>query len=235
MDKRLLSLIKKIPSGKGMIDVGTDHGYIPVYLAAHGFSGNILASDINSGPLNSGIQNARDAGVEDKIDFILCNGLEKCPPEAVDTILIAGMGGDTISGILDRAAWVMDSAYLLILQPMTKSEILRYWLVNNGFEILSEELCEESGKVYQIIISRFGGYTRLNDAELFIGKYELISASCLFRKKLEKLMESTEKNIAGLEKSVSKEKKPWEKLLIEIHAELVEMNKRYSEENNAVS
>lgn len=235
MDKRLLSLIKRIPDGKGVVDVGTDHGYIPVYLATHGYTGNILASDINSGPLNSGIQNARNAGVKEKIDFILCDGLNKCPPSAVDTILIAGMGGDTVCGILDRAGWVMDPSYLLILQPMTKAEILRYWLVNNGFKILSEELCEESGKVYQIMTTRFGGHTMLNDAELFTGKYELIHTSPLFRKRLDKLIESTGKNIAGLNKSVDKEKAAWKKLLMKILDELTVMNKCYSEERNADS
>ena len=233
MDKRLLSFIKKIPDGKGVIDVGTDHGYIPVYLASHGYPGNILASDINPGPLNSGIQNAREAGVDEKIRFILCNGLEKCPPAAVDTILIAGMGGDTMAGILDRASWVMDRAYLLILQPMTKAEVLRYWLVHNGFEILSEELCEESGKVYQIITSRFGGSTELSDAELFTGKYEQIHTSAHFPQKLKKLMDSTGKSIAGLEKSVDPGKNAWKALLTEIYKELAEMNNRLMGERNA--
>lgn len=228
-----MSLVKSIPAGKGVIDVGTDHGYIPVYLSEHGYSGNILASDINPGPLNSGIQNARDAGVEEKIHFILCNGLEKCPSEAVDTILIAGMGGDTISGILDRSEWIMDRSYLLVLQPMTKAEILRYWLVNNGFEILSEELCEEAGKVYQIITSRWGGYTKLDDAELFTGKYELIHSSGLFRGRITRLIENTGKSIAGLAMSSDAEKNAWKNLLIKIYNELIEMDKRYSEECNA--
>ena len=235
MDNRLLSLIKKIPPGKGVIDVGTDHGIIPVYLASHGYSGNILASDINAGPLSAGIQNAREAGVEEKIRFILCNGLEKCPPSEVDTILIAGMGGDTMAGILDRAEWVADREYLLILQPMTKAEVLRYWLVSNGFEILSEELCEGSGRVYQIITSRFGKSTRLSDAELFTGKFELIRGSALFPGKLARLMENTEKSIAGLEKSSDYGKRAWAELLKKIFSELNEMKKRLTEEENADS
>lgn len=233
MDKRLLSLIEKIPAGKGVIDVGTDHGYVPVYLALHGYEGNILASDINSGPLRTGLQNAQEAGVEDKIGFILCNGLEKCPPEAVDTILIAGLGGDTMAGILDREEWVMDRNYLLILQPMTKAEVLRYWLVHNGFEILSEQLCEEGGKVYQILTSRFGGETKLSDAELFTGKYELIHSCPLFSKKLIRLMENTEKSIAGLEKSADMGKTAWKNLLLKIYNEFAAMNERLTEERNA--
>ena len=231
MDKRLSLLTEKIPDGTGVVDVGTDHGYIPIYLASNGYSGNILASDINIGPLNSCIKNAEEAGVDEKISFILCNGLEKCPPTAVDTILIAGMGGDTICGILDRDEWIMDSSYLLILQPMTKAEILRYWLANNGFEIISEELCEDSGKVYQIITSRFGGHTELNDAELFTGKYKLIHNSPLFQKRLKKLISNTEKSISGMERAVSTEKLAYKRLLIKIHGEYIEMTKKLSEEN----
>ena len=229
MDNRLMSLVKKIPHGKGVIDVGTDHGYIPVYLAVNGYSGKIIASDINSAPLKTSMLNAKAADVEDKINFIHCNGLAKCPNRDIDTILIAGMGGDTICGILDRDEWVMNEAYLLILQPMSKAEVLRYWLVNNGFEIKSEELCEEGGRIYQVIVSRFGGFTELNDAELFTGKYEQISASPWFYTKLLKLIKSTQKSIGGLDCSSGADILTRKKLMEEIYVQLVEMKTKYTE------
>ncbi len=233
MDNRLMSLIKKIPQGKGIIDVGTDHGYIPAFLASNGYPGNIIASDINAAPLKTGMLNAKAAGVEDKITFIHCNGLEKCPNRDIDTILIAGMGGDTICGILDRDEWVMDEAYLLILQPMSKAEVLRYWLVNNGFEIKSEELCEECGRIYQIITSRFGGHTELNDAELFTGKYDQIYSSPWFYTKLSKLIKSTQKSISGLDCSSGVDILTRKKLTEEVYAQLIEMKTKYMEKNNA--
>lgn len=232
MDKRLLSLAKKIPDGIGVVDVGTDHGYIPVHLASGGYSGNIFASDINSAPLKTGMVNAEEAGVENRISFIHCNGLEKCPRSDIDTILIAGMGGDTICGILDRDEWVMDPAYLLILQPMTKAEILRYWLVNNGFEILSEELCEDGGFTYQIITSRFGGHTELNDAELFVGKYEQIHTSASFSARLSKLIKSTKKSIDGIEKAADENVRSRKRLFEEIYYQLLEMKRKYAEEEH---
>ena len=233
MDNRLMSLVKKIPHGKGVIDVGTDHGYIPVYLAVNGYSGKIIASDINSAPLKTGMLNAKAAGVEGKINFIHCNGLEKCPNRDIDTILIAGMGGDTICGILDRDEWVMDDAYLLILQPMSKAEVLRYWLINNGFEIKSEDLCEEGGRIYQIITSRFGGFTELNDAELFIGKYEKICTSPWFYTKLLKLIKSTQKSISGLDCSSGVDMLTRKKLMEEIYGQLIEMKTKYTEKEYA--
>ena len=170
MNKRMHAIVRYIEPGRGMIDVGTDHGYLPVWMATHGYRGNIIAADIHEAPLQKARETAGKAGVADRRVFQLCDGLDQCPPKAVDTIVIAGMGGDMICRILDRAEWCMDRQYKLILQPMTKSEVLRYWLVYNEFQILNEELVPEGGALYQLIVARFGGSTRLNDGELFLGK-----------------------------------------------------------------
>ena len=122
----------------------------------------------------------------------------------VDTIVIAGMGGDTICGILDRAEWCMAREYTLILQPMTKCEILRYWLVYNEFEIISEELVRDD-RLYQIITARFGGRQRLNDAELYTGSTALIGGDPLFpelRGKLERRFASA---VDGMRESTETE------------------------------
>ncbi len=170
-----------------MIDVGTDHGYLPAALATSGYPGRILASDIRPEPLRAAEKTAARAGVKDRIDFLLCDGLALCPPDAVDSIVVAGMGGDTIVRILDEAEFCMNSRYHLILQPMTKAEILRYWLANNGFEILSETLVQDTGNLYQILTVRFGGITTLNDAELFVGKASAAEDPKLYSLALEQL------------------------------------------------
>jgi len=172
MNKRLKLISEYIDKGKGIIDVGTDHGYLPIYLAENSYAGKIFASDINADPLNKAVSNAADAGVDEKINFLLCDGLKKCPPDEIDTIVIAGMGGDMIVKILDETEWCLSPDYKLIMQPMSKSEVLRYWLIYNGFEINNELLVRENGTIYQIIVARFGGLTKLNDAELYIGNYE---------------------------------------------------------------
>ena len=93
MNKRLEEIYALIGEGRGLVDVGTDHGYIPAALAKSGYSGKIIASDINPGPLQAARRSAESAGVADKIDFLLCDGLDGCDPSAIDTIVIAGMGG----------------------------------------------------------------------------------------------------------------------------------------------
>lgn len=201
MNKRLELIASILPHGRGFADVGTDHGYLPVYMAQHGYSGKIIASDINEGPLSTAVASARQAGVEDRICFRLCDGLDGCGSEELDTVVIAGMGGDTICGILDRADWIMSRDILLILQPMTKAEVLRYWLANNDFAICGEWLIEENGEIYQILSARFGARTLLSDAELFTGKYELAVGNALFPVRLAALIKRFERAAAGMSKT----------------------------------
>lgn len=200
MNKRLKLISEYIENGKGIVDVGTDHGYLPVFLAENGYGGNIIASDINADPLSKAVKNAASAGVSDRISFLLCDGLHKCPPDKVDTIVIAGMGGDMILKIIEETEWCMSPKYKLILQPMSKCEILRYWLVYNGFEISNELLVEENGTIYQIMIVTFGGYTALNDAELYTGKYELAENKNLYCKQFNAVFNRFERAISEIKK-----------------------------------
>jgi len=200
MDNRLLSISGCIGE-KGFADVGTDHGYLPIYMAKRGYKGNIFASDINLEPLNCAKRNADEADVANKIEFILCDGLDTGIKDKIDSIVIAGMGGDSICGILDRAEWCFDEQYKLILQPMTKAEILRYWLSYNDFLITDEILIDDNGTTYQLICARYGKRDTLSDAELFLGKLELSRNNALFEKQLEKNIRRFEKLLKGLSAS----------------------------------
>lgn len=200
MSKRLEKIAAHIlaESSLGFADVGTDHGYLPLGLLSRGYGGYIFASDLRPDPLSKAIAGAKEAGVYDRICFSLGDGLDNCPGERIDSIVIAGMGGDTICGILDRAEWCMDSRYTLILQPMSKAEVLRYWLTNNEFEITSEELIEENGEIYQLMKARFGQARPLKDSELFLGSLQLVREQELFRPRLERLIKRFERSVKGL-------------------------------------
>ena len=199
MNKRLQAICSLICQGRGVVDVGTDHGYIPVALAQNGYAGKIIASDIRPGPLQAARNSAESAAVEDKIEFLLCDGLDGCEKSAIDTIVIAGMGGDTICGILDRAEWCMTPDYTLILQPMTKAEVVRYWLAYNGYEFLDEVLVKDGGIIYQVIRARIKENTSLSLAELFTGEYALAVKNPLFGEFLDTLISRFETGIKGLE------------------------------------
>ncbi len=154
----------------GLVDVGTDHGMLPIALAQQGYAGNLLATDINEAPLRNARSNAADLGLSERIRFLKCDGLDDCPPDAVDTIVIAGLGGDTICSILDRAEWLFDSSYTLILQPMQRAEVVRYWLVHNGFLIDRENLVQENQRIFQMFRAIPGESPAYLDAEYICGK-----------------------------------------------------------------
>ena len=198
MNNRLQAIYNRIENGIGVIDVGTDHGYIPASLAQAGYTGNIFASDINEGPLASARRSAAEVGAEDRIQFLLSDGLSACKPDKVDTIVIAGMGGDLICRILDYAPWCLSPKYKLILQPMTKAEVLRYWLSYNDFAIEDDVLVED-GNIYQIIVARFGKTKHLSDTEIYTGEFEHIKDSPLSVPFIEQLIKRFEHAVTGLE------------------------------------
>ena len=230
MNKRLEMIAEMVSDGKGLVDVGTDHGYLPVWLARKGYTGRLFASDINSAPLESARKRAREAAVTDRIRFLCCDGLDDCPPDAVDTIVIAGMGGDLICRILDRAEWSLDSAYTLLLQPMTKAEVLRYWLVNNGYRLEEERLVRDGGILYQVIRARYSRNMSLTDAELFAGTYANIRKDALCGEWLEQLTRRFKKEEKGL---LAAEKRQEAKLAIcrGVYGGLLEMKRRLEDEH----
>lgn len=228
MDARLDAIYRLIRPGRGVIDVGTDHAALPVRLALEGYPGWIFASDLREGPLAAAKRTAAQAGVSERIAFLQADGLALCEPSSVDTIVIAGMGGDTICGILDRAEWCMSPAYRLILQPMTKAEVLRYWLSNNGFAIEDEALAEDAGTVYQIIVAVFCGVNEmLSDAELFLGKDGLADPA-LYRRIVGEELGRIERRLEGLR--AAKDGDP--SLIRELERRRTELNALRREEND---
>ena len=154
LTKRLQTVADFCRDGVRVADVGTDHGYIPVWLSEQGRAERIAASDIREGPLLSARLSARKYGVEDKIEFLLCDGLEGFDRD-FDTVVIAGMGGDTIISILSAAPWTKDGVRLVI-QPQSKIDRLSGWLCRSGYHIEDAALTEELGKMYLCLLA-FGG------------------------------------------------------------------------------
>ena len=95
LQPRLALLASLVPQGAVLADVGTDHGYIPVCLRQRGVIDRAIASDIGREPLEHARRTAEEYGVGG-IDLRLCAGLDAIAPEECDTVLIAGMGGETI-------------------------------------------------------------------------------------------------------------------------------------------
>ncbi len=156
---RLKAVADMIPAGSVVADIGTDHGYLPVYLVEQGVSVGVVATDVNQGPLNKAIEQIRFHRLEDRIITRLGRGLNAVTPGEVNVVVIAGMGGVLITDILHEGRRVIEKAELLVLQPMNAQESVRRWLVENGFSISDEVLAMENRKIYEIIAAVHGSQT----------------------------------------------------------------------------
>ena len=197
LSPRLDAIAKLVPDTGGVADVGTDHGYIPVYLAQHGHAGELFATDINKDPLEHAKRTAAENGLDGQIGFFLCNGLEALDGAGIETVIIAGMGGETIADVLSAAPWTKEGSHLMILQPMTKAPFLRTWLFDNGYRVLSEQLARD-GTDYEILTIGAGLDDPYSPAELLTGHRKLISSDPLFSNRLSFLTERANRTKAGL-------------------------------------
>lgn len=166
---RLQAIARQIPQGARLADVGTDHGYLPVWLLLNGYVETAIAADLREGPLDRARETAQQYGQGENISFRLCDGLTGITAEEVDTVVIAGMGGETIAAILEAAPWTCQDK-LLLLQPMTGMPQLRQWLQRHGYAILHEQIAREGKRLYSIWSVKGGWMAPLSPAELWAGR-----------------------------------------------------------------
>ena len=179
-DSRLLTALPYLKTGCRVIDVGTDHAYLPIYLVQQGIASAVLACDINRGPIESARANIHSAQLDAQIQTLQTDGLNGTSFFSPDNILIFGMGGELILRILRDAEWVKNPNIGLILQPMSRANLLRRFLVENGFCIEGESLSYE-GKYYQTIATRYCGVIeRYSEEEEILGRWNLQTPSPLF-------------------------------------------------------
>lgn len=164
---RLLKISHLVTKDKKIADIGTDHGYIPVYLLKKGYIPFAVLSDVNKGPLDNARKEVIQNNLLNKVDLRLGSGIEVLKKGEVDEIIIAGMGGILISEILDAKQEVSHNAQKLILQPMQAQKELRKYLLNNGYEILDEVLVKEDFRLYEIIIAKYTGENTVVEDEVY--------------------------------------------------------------------
>ena len=162
LPKRLQAIADHIEKTASVTDVGTDHGLLPVYLAQNKLAHRIIATDISENSLKSALRTAAKYEMNGLITFETGAGLENIDETRADVIVTAGMGGETIIGVLEQAPWTKKPGIKLILQPQTKIGELCGWLYENEYTINDAELVSEKGKLYIIIIAG-GGKTTVPD------------------------------------------------------------------------
>ncbi|MBR6762019.1 MAG: SAM-dependent methyltransferase [Oscillospiraceae bacterium] len=183
--------------GDYVCDIGTDHALLPVYLIRSGRCSRVLATDVKQGPLQAAAQTLKRYDLLDTIQLCLSDGLAKVPDAGITDLVIAGMGGETIRDILSssKAKWVQRGTNL-VLQPMTKAELLRSWLAENGFAITREAAVRDV-HLYTVMQACYTGQPRtLTGVEAYVGKLNI--AEPLTRIYISIVLERLGKRLDGL-------------------------------------
>lgn len=225
---RLRTLADWIRPGASIADIGTDHAYLPVWLVLQGRVSTAIAGDLRRGPLARGAETAAEYGVSDRVDLRLCNGLAGIGPEEADTIVIAGMGGENIADILGAAPWTADGAHTLLLQPMTRVEVLREFLSHSGYAITRECLVLDRGTIYPIM-EVTAGQMELSAGQLY-GGAKLIHDPLGERYLIEKTIRF-QSAVAGLNRSDSPEDAVKADRLRDLMGELLRMREEWRHAN----
>lgn len=157
LDPRLNAVASLVQPGNRVIDVGTDHAYLPCALVLRGVCPSAVASDLRPGPLENAKGTIAACGLEAKIAAVLSDGLDALSPQKDCTVVLAGMGGLLIVELLSRTAWVFDPSVQIVAQPMSHAEDVRRFFFERGFA-LETEVCAEDGRhLYCAMAARFTG------------------------------------------------------------------------------
>lgn len=228
ISKRLLCCASMVQSGSRVADIGTDHGYLGIYLLQSGAARHVIACDLRKDPLENARRNAKLFGVDGEMEFRLSDGLEKILPDEVDTVVMAGMGGDLIQKILSQCPWRKREGLQFILQPQSAGNVLRRWLCEDGFEIQREEPVQDGHFLYTVMELRQGEPSPLTPGTEYTSPALLASKSPLvgtYLARVENALQETVRGLTNAEKQRPERLSYFRQALLEIQ----EMRKNYAE------
>lgn len=167
-----LSAAASLVRGGGIIaDIGTDHGYLPVYLIQSGRVKGAIAADIGKMPLQNAAKTIENYDLDNVISLRLSDGLREFSEGDADEYVFAGMGGTLIAEKLAETPWIKNSNLHFVFQPQSRAEDLRKFLFENGFSINNELAVHEGRRVYITFDATYTGEIKpFTDADCFIGK-----------------------------------------------------------------
>ena len=155
LSDRLQMVASFVNKGDVIADIGTDHAYLPAYLISNKICPKAIASDIGTGPLKNAEKIVFRANLHQHIKLMISDGLEKYSPDDADVFIFAGIGGTLIVKLLENIDWIKNNEKRFIFQPMSHSEDVISFLINNGFEIEEEKSCFDSGRCYVAFSARY--------------------------------------------------------------------------------
>ena len=170
LSKRLNAVAGLVTEGASVADIGTDHGYVPIYLVKNKIASKVIAMDINRGPLERARMHIIGHGLKGQIETRLSDGLKKVNPGEVDGMIAAGMGGALVIKILEDSREVVDSLAFAVLQPQSEISKVRKYLHDHGLVIVDEDMVEEDGKFYPMMKVVHGEVEKYEEYEYIYGK-----------------------------------------------------------------
>ena len=200
LSSRLLTCAGFVNKGDRVADIGCDHGYLSIHLLTTGVASSCIASDVAEGPLQSAMRNARKFGVQENITFHLSDGVQNIPRD-FDTLVCAGMGGDTMIHILESAPWLKHERYRLILQCQSKRPELRKWLYAQGFAIRRETLAKDGKFCYPVMEIVYAPGESLSGAEFYITPALRSSGSPLLKEFYDRVLGGIKTSVDGLSRT----------------------------------
>lgn len=174
LKNRLLCLAGLVDPGARVADIGCDHGYLGIYLLREGMADTVVGVDISPGSIAKAQKNIARFGLTDKITLKCADGLHAIDLQQIDTVIVAGLGGEMIAGLLADGAGQIGRQTLL-LSPMRREEKLRAYLYDNGFEIEKERLAQDDKRVHTLIKARrsiAGKATPYDAGRLYFGEID---------------------------------------------------------------
>lgn len=199
LSKRLEVVASYIHDNSKIIDIGCDHGLLSIYLANIYKNIKIIASDVNKNALSSAINNIKESNLEKRIETRLGSGLEVVSTGEIDTVVIAGMGSNTIVGILKYSKDKLVNVNNIIIQSNTDLYFLRKNITSIGYYIEDETLVEDKNIIYTVI--KFTkGKRKYNYKELYLGPILLQKNDKLFKQKNEKELKTLKMILKNINK-----------------------------------
>lgn len=202
LDNRLQEIAHQVPIGSKVVDVGTDHAYLPVYLVKNNIAVSAIASDITDGPYMAAQKTVQSFGLGHLIEVRRADGINGLKQDEANVCIVAGMGGSTIIDILSQGKDNLVGVKCLILQPMVGASELRRWLAKNSWQIVQERLAKENSRLYEIIVAEKADIEyEWTEIEYLVGKRLLSERPILFQEHLNSIINKYTRLIESMEKS----------------------------------
>ncbi|MFD1038503.1 tRNA (adenine(22)-N(1))-methyltransferase [Virgibacillus byunsanensis] len=179
ISKRLETVASYLPKGAFFADIGSDHAYLPCYTCMRDSTANAIAGEVNEGPYNSALETVTSYQLLNAIEVRLGNGLHVLKEDEIEQLVIAGMGGSLITSILEDGKRKLNTVTRIIAQPNVDARTVRNWLVEQNFYISNEDIIEENGHIYEIIVAD----KKMNNVKIDLTDKQLLFGPVLLKKR----------------------------------------------------